>query len=311
MLSQISLQTPKEFIIYEDSDQGGHTKTRNPSPGYVQRRSIHAGDTQTNYRISVELYACVHGWIDETRTESASLIIFDAQFVVVNNGDGIIRWAQLTFDFHNQEGGETASNPHVLSYAPFAIEEILGESNNVTRLRQQIEAGAGAGSGLPASADVRYTWERESEYQKRYFDRGDAGRLVDARQNRYSGVWWSLTKGKDPHDRQRGVRPNCRFAVLLRRSDPDAPFTCSFRLAVNAGFWYAAARQFDNWTGRAEIDDPILFDPRAAPLQGQGGMIIDPLRLGLWRDDGGGERLKTLVKIPGLEPIQAAASAVE
>ena len=287
VISQLDLQSRREYIIYENEDQGGHTKTRNVPPNLIQRKSVHAGAKETDYRFCVDLYTCVHGWMDESKAQRASLIVFDAQFVCVK-GKGLIRSTQISFEFNDYAGANPGSNPEVIAYAPFGSEETFDEATTDVRSRHQVEAGAGASMG--ASVDARYTREKESSYQMRYFGRGDSRRVINATQNRYTGVWWSLTKSQDPHDDQHGVRPNCRFALLLTRSS-DANFTASFRLDVDAGFWYAVQKRFDRWKGTAETDDPINFSP-AFPPQGE-YEGIDPLRLGIWKNEDKLKRLTT------------------
>ena len=300
MPSQEDLQTPTEYFIYEDPDQGGHTKTRNEPSDRIQRRNIHTSGKRSDHKIDIDLYTCVHGWLDQKKEQRASLLVFDAQ-LVCTKGKGIFRRAYLAFEFDDQTPSKSPSNPDVLAYAPFVEMESSHEVTEDVSSRHQFEAGAGVSSIGEASA--KYTRERETSYQNRYFDKGTANRFYDAPRDRYNGVWWNLNHSQNPHDLD-GIRCNFRCAVLLKRSS-DADFQGTFQLDVDAGSWYAVEKKFSHWRGvaEAETDDPINFHPSAPPQGEHQG--IEPTRLGIWRED---DKLRSLVKLPGLEPYSRAAT---
>ena len=114
----------------------------------------------------------------------------------------------------------------------------------------------------------------EKSMSKKYFIEGDAGRHFKQATQTYNKAWWNIQQNQSQKD---GIPRNFRVAILLERAS-DADFEAVFTLDVKAGFRYAASKAWTWCTGRAEIDDPIVFRP-TQPAQGNTKGIEDPSNL--------------------------------
>lgn len=244
----------------EDDDLGGHVKTQNEPPGQPQRNNLSHRGAGTSYRVDVDLSTCVHGYLDSSATQRASLIVLEAQFAFVGQGPRRFRWADMSLKFVDDPS--TPSKPDVISWAPFRFQEESDPTTIDVEEEKQgggnISGGAGVVSG-GANASVR----KKSSYQMRYFDRGTAGRFPNVKNNTYDGVWWTLQESLDPKQRN-GIRANSFFAVLIKR-ESDAPFIGDFQLIIEAGTWYSIRKAWETITCRAIPDDPINFLPSEPP----------------------------------------------
>jgi len=293
MPSQQELEFTKEYSLYEDSDQGGRTKTRNEPPDRIQRQNIHQSNRTDKYKIDVDLYTCIHGTLDQVEKKRASLIVFDFQLVCVD-GSGSFRNAQFEFEFEDTDTASRKSGPNVFAYAPFRTEERSYQTSEDVETTKKLELSG----GVSAIGEVKglISGQKKISYQNRYFDRGTGGRYYQSANDRYDGVWWSLNQSKNPHAHD-GVRANFRAAVLLTRSS-DNEFRGNFRLTVDAGILNKMTRKIEDWRRLTVPDDPINFHP-SEPPQGE-CKGIDSTNLGALAQD---DKLKNLTRIPGLEPV--------
>jgi hypothetical protein len=306
MLSQEDLDTPKEYTIFEDPDQGSETKARNPTPNHTQRRRIHgvldtSNYSKSNYSITVDLYTCVHGYgnfeIDGVRKSApASLMIFNAKFID-SKGKGPFNWFRMTFEFQDPKPRDNTVNPDIVAYAPFRVEEHENETKMDLEKTMHKEATVQGGYSPFASAGIGYANDIKSSSQVRYFDRGSANLVWDTSTDRYNGVWWSMVKSDNPHENE-GVRADFRCAILLKRNS-DGPFVGIFKLDVDAGRRYALKQTFNDWRGFTEVDEPINFDP-GGHYQGE-CKGIDRLKLDEWAE---GDQLRQLTSFVELAPFK-------
>jgi hypothetical protein len=144
---------------------------------------------------------------------------------------------------------------------------------------------------------VNASISKKTNFQKRYFDRGTAGRYYNTKADTYDGVWWTLQESLNPEQKD-GIRVNCLFAVLIQRAS-KASFTGDFQLGIEAGIWHKIKEKWQTIRCKAMPDDPINFDPAAKP---QGKVDdIDANNLGKYM---GQEKLTELVDL--LNPAQPA-----
>lgn len=301
MVLQNLLNERDEFIIYEDADQGGHVKTLNDPPDRIQRKEITSRGPESKMRVKVSLFTCVHGYLDKDHNVPASLIILDAQFRVIGTAKARFRYAEIRMQFRNASLASTPP-PDVIGYAPFRTEEKF----NVTteERRKKLALGVTIGTTVPATFQINPAWEYESSFKRRYFDRGSAGTGYNAEYDCEDSVWWALQESKNPHQKD-GIRPDCRFAVLIKRQDNQG-FLGDFRVTVDGGTFYNVSEEWKFKRGRTVPDDPINFHPDQKPQGQHEG--IDPSNLGIWVKD---SKLIALTTLPGLEPLESSSSQKE
>jgi len=288
---------PLEFVLYESDDQGGYVKTQNVPADRTQRREVTARGNESKFRVQVTLRTCLHGFLDDTESTPATLIVLDAQFVVVNSNKARFKSAELKLEFTNGKQGEGLSPPEVVAFAPFRTPERMNMTFDDRG--SKVSLGGSLGIQALATAELRTDWERQSWYTQRYFDRGSAGTGYNPEHDCMNSVWWALQESGNPHEKH-GISPFCRFAVLLKRSSQE-PFEAKFSLKLDAATGFDL---FDAWSFRkcqTVVDDPLKFSPFAEP-QGE-FQGLDAKNLGKLAAD---EALVALTAVPGLEPLHRA-----
>lgn len=290
--------------VFEDIDLGGYTKTQNEPPDRIQRRNLTHRGARTSYRVDVNLSTCVHGYLDASKQQRASLIILEAQFASVGDGRHRFRCADMSLEFSDDY--QAPSKPDVIAYAPFRFQEQSDPTAIGIEEEKQVAATA-SGGGPGGSAGVNFSASKKMSYQMRYFDRGTAGTFHSIKNNTRDGVWWNLQESLNPKQKD-GIRANCLFAVVLTR-ESEAPFTGDFQLVMKAGTWYNIQEIWKETTGRAIPDDPINFDPTSPPQGTTTGITAD--QLGRYTDNRELEKLLDSFH-PGhrLDPASVPASNV-
>lgn len=294
MVSQDDLEKQEALAIYEDVDQGGHVKTLNVPADRIQRKTITNRGEASSFRVKLKLFTCVHGQMNQISRTPATLILLDAQFVVVGTNKGRFRSAGIRLQFRNQDDRSGQCPPSIVAFAPFRVQKRMNETSEDRN--HQFNIGATGGFQAAAQAQLNASWQRTATYQRNYFDRGSAGTGDNEQFDVDDSVWWDLQESLNPHQKD-GIRPNCLFAVLVQRTT-DADFLGDIRVNVDAGTWQSVREEWKFKTGQTVPDDPVIFHPGFPPQGTHEG--IDPENLGAWAV---GDRLAKLTEIPGLEPL--------
>jgi hypothetical protein len=183
-------------------------------------------------------------------------------------------YTKLTFrEDATKRGNKLPSNPHVRRTEPFGTSERWDVTTEDVASNSHLEGTAGIGVG-PVTLEATAGGGHESSHEQIHFIEGDTGRHFNKNTQVYDEAWWSIVQNQS---QKHGVPRNFRVAVLLERSS-DAIFEATFALEVHAGFRYAASKAWNWLRGRAEGDDPIVFDP-AQPPQGDTTGVPDPSNL--------------------------------
>lgn len=263
-----------EITFFEIAE--GELKTRN-LPGQIQRPSTTDRGRETKFKVQANLHTCVHGILNNSSNPKvrASLIVLEYQLKCLEPQSSFESiHTKLTFRENSTKGThEVPSRPHVKQTEPFSTSERWDVTTEVVASDSHLEGTAGVGFG-PVTLEGTAGGGRESAHEQLHFIEGDTGRHFNKDTQVYDEAWWNIVQNQS---QKHGVPRNFRVAVLLERSS-DAKFEATFALEVHAGFRYAASKAWNWLRGRAQGDDPIVFDP-AQPPQGDTTGVADPSNL--------------------------------
>ncbi|KAK7701803.1 hypothetical protein SLS57_011608, partial [Botryosphaeria dothidea] len=220
-----------EELDPESSETLGAFKITNPDADQFQRPMILVSPKESNFKKTVELVLCIHGWEDPSKKVPMTLVVLGVN-LFSHARDFRIQSVRIWLSFE----AENTENP---SYA--------------------------ASVGVSYVANVEGTASREDtvSYTRRHFDKGPAQRTYDERAGRVHGVEWYYEQNSV---QRYGVKPNFHVAALVKRSPQEGPesstFTANFDMQVKAGLMH------DFNEGHRRIfrlewpeDDPLFFDP--------------------------------------------------
>ncbi len=268
---------PLDIPFYEVLGGEGELRTQN-QPGQIQRETITDRGAKTKFRVQATLHAYVHGTLDSTSEPKvpASIIVLEYQLKSLEADSSFENvYTELKFrevTNANQEN-PSKSRPNVKKLEPFRDTDRW----NVTSAEiSDTIYGEGkiGGSAGPVTLEATVGKEHGNDHKQKYYIEGDAGKHFDAKTQTNNKAWWNIKQNQSQKD---GIPRNFRVAVLLERSG-DADFEAKFTLDVKAGFRYTASKVWTWCTGRAEIDDPIVFRPSKSSQDVKG--IDDPSNLG-------------------------------
>jgi len=288
MPSQSDLETGIEVRLFGASLQEGEVKTYNDYPEQVQRPIITDRDYNGKYDVFVELLTCVHGDLDHA-TRPASLMIFEYRLNCLEEKHTFSS-VKTGFEFTDPSGGNN-SHMEVLAFAPFNTPQRWNSSGGNEEHGQKV--GVQVGPKISSfGANILLEHDKRKHFEKRYSTYGTAGR-----RSGNTKVYWYMRQNSGLKD---GVPPVFRVAILLGRSD-DRPFQGTFEIELHGWFRLGLDRFL-----RRTVDDPINFDPTAAPKGLPTG--VDPQSLGnLSRE----YCLVKLTPVWGLDPLVESAQAAD
>ncbi|KAL7896756.1 hypothetical protein HDV63DRAFT_378424 [Trichoderma sp. SZMC 28014] len=299
--------------FYEDEEPDfyqrlGAFKTSNPASNRFQRQFFHISKEKSEFKKTVELILCVHGWKTPEKKEPMTLIILSVR-LSCHKRNHRFQSVEFTLSFHedSEPGSTNASleaSPAVAAYAPFVEEK---RWHKTTSSNQEVNNyGAGLSGGQFVTANVNANRQANVSYTRQYFDRGTADFLYDERKDRLYGVQWYCEQNQLANT---GIEPHFHLAILVKRqhdaNNEPIPFSAVLDMELEAGF----AHDFKQGIRRLfrlmkPEDDPIYFDPSKQPqvrgLDGVGEKMLQKIQvdnLGALAERG---KLTSLVEIPGL-----------
>lgn len=317
-------QTGGEEYFYEDesvdwSSITGGLKTSNPDADRYHRHFVHKEKDKSEFKKTVEMVLCVHGWKTPAKTEPMTLLILGVN-LTCHAQDSRYQSVRIWLKFHEDDkavppNAESAS-PTVVAYAPWVQEKLWGGSPENVKNRQEYTVTTGVEhiAKLEGSA-MR---GKESSVVRGHFDRGTADSLFDDRTDRIYGVEWYCEQNKKQNY---GIQPYFHIAVLLDRSHTTAgepiTFKAVYDMEIEAGFRHGIEQGIRRIfrLGKPE-DEPIYFDPSAQPIgRGKGFKILQKIetdykdRLGDLAEDDLLTKLLDPVeaRLPGLDPMMPPA----
>ena len=264
MPSQLELQSPQPYAIIESEHSEGELKIRNVPSDEVQR-DVATYREETAFSVYVKLATCLHGYLDGSTSDPASLIIFEYE-VHSKEDDSVVKSLETSLKF--SRNGH--ASPDVKAYAPYVRRRYNFSKAEITTTKG-IEAGVGVAAG-PAEITTGASNEKEVAHVQQYFEKVESWPSYDEGEKRHHQVSFRFTQNKSQHS---GVTPFFRTAVLIKRSNRN-PFKADFSLEFDGGFTYNASRTFKRVFGKAP-DDPINFDPNADPVFGDVQVDLDHL----------------------------------
>ncbi|EHK42139.1 hypothetical protein TRIATDRAFT_287499 [Trichoderma atroviride IMI 206040] len=304
--------------FYEDEEPDfyqrlGAFKTSNPPSNRFQRRFIHISKEKSDFKKSVELVLCVHGWKTPEKKEPMTLIILSVR-LSCHKRNSRYRSVTITLSFRedNEPGSSKAAleaSPEVAAYAPFVEEKRWNKT--MSSNQDGNSYGAGLSGGQFVTANVNANRQANISYTRQYFDRGTADRLYDDHKDRLYGVQWYCEQNQLA---KTGVEPHFHLAILVDRkhdaNNEPIPFSAILDMKLEAGF----AHDFGSGIRRIfrlkkPADAPIFFDPSKQPqvcgLDGVGENILQNIQVDNLGALAKKQKLTSLVEIPfpGLEPL--------
>jgi hypothetical protein len=194
-----------------------------------------------NFNIDITLQTCVNGYLSWTRTQPASLLVFNVQLVCIGK-KGSFSNVMMRADFEDIPGTRSAS-PVILAHAPFEFEEKQKETKLTISRSNKVQSEVSVPIGLPGgNGKLKQMSVKEvtSTGSVDYFGKGCSG-TVASPEGRISGIWWNVKKSSDPNVKDdAGIDANYRFAVLLTRKS-QSPFVIRIKMDVevaNMGMRY-------------------------------------------------------------------------
>jgi hypothetical protein len=280
MPSQDDLSADIDFPIYEDLSHGGELKSTNPKSDPYQRVSItERGRKCKDFNASVRMVTCVHGVIDATSPTPtpASLIVLQINIRSPQKSMFERLYASLTFSSADPDSnGEDI--PRLMAWAPFQekVSDNPPKPVDITKTSAKKVTGIGAtgpgGIGGTLSGDLGKTTEMKYQIMDgKLLDVIPMNRNPDC--NGIDAISWTMEEGRLIHE---GIPTTLRVAVLVKRSS-NRKFNATFELELRGCLKFQRREALDRLFGRAEIDDPIRFDPGRAPQGELNGIKADAL----------------------------------
>lgn len=305
-----------EVLGPESSETLGAFKITNPDADQFQRPMILVSPKDSNFKKTVELVLCIHGWEDPSKKVPMTLVVLGVN-LFSHARDFRIQSVRIWLSFGEDETRPpnlAAARPVVVAYAPF----VRQEHGNSSEAENTENPSYAASVGVSYVANVEGTASRKDtvSYTRRHFDKGSAQRTYDERAGRVHGVEWYY----EQNSMQRyGVKPNFHLAALVKRSPQEGPessiFTACFDMRAEAGFMHNFNEGYRRvFRLKRPEDYPLLFDPERTLLMngvnGTGKALLERIQIDNLGALADGEMLSKLVDfasglLPGLEPMAA------
>ncbi|KAK5997910.1 hypothetical protein PT974_00276 [Cladobotryum mycophilum] len=299
--------------FYEDLDPDfdqslGAFKTSNPTDNRYQRQFIRISKQRSEFKKTVELVLCVHGWKRPDKKEPMTLIILGV-YLKCHAKNFRYQSVRIGLSFHEDDKADPSkaveASPQVVAYAPFVREQrwnVTSSSNEDAH-----SYGASLGGGQFVTLDANAKKEASVSYTRKHFDKGTADRLYDENTGRVYGVEWYCEQNQLE---QYGVEPHFHLAVLVDRkhdaNNNPVTYSAIFDMKIEAGFAHDFRQEIRRlFRLRKPEDDPIYFDPsREEPqvhgLDGVGKKLLEKIKIDNLGELAEGEELSQLLNIPGM-----------
>ena len=278
MPSQSELGVAKQFMFFEDPDEGGQLRTKNFPPTQCQRQVITNRVKGTPFKADVQLVSCVHGKMSDSEPTPASLVVVGYHLGCVK-GEYRCKSVETTLEFKSYGSENSHNRPMIRFYEPFR-QHAKYERTEVEHTKKGKAEGSLGATFTPADAGLTLGRETEEKYKSSYHATGEAWPYYPQDGiPEPSAVEWQFSQ----NEKSKTGMPNFfRVAVLIQRKNSDK-FKCTFTLNQKAGGRFTAINLFRKVFIRT-TDDPIIFDPSLEP-QGE-ATDIDASSLGEYMEPG-------------------------
>ena len=298
-----SADGPALFTLYEELEPpdavAGELKTRNPPEDSFQRKVVTYRGQKSDFKVLVELAACVHGWRTPDHKEAMTLMVFDYELHYTKKNHFVdsvkteFKFGEVDSSIKGQ-AGQVSPDPEVMAYAPFGTTKEWDES--AADMEQKMSVNTSISGQFVGKADVGGSIDRKNQHEQKFFNRGEASRELNNRTNKWDRVYWFLQQNDS---QQRGVPPSFTVAILLKRASMSR-FQMTFDIRLDAGLWENMKSRTKRFFSRKE-DDPVYFDPEKLPT----GTKWEKFKRDIKQDNLGalmeGDKLTNLVSVWGVE----------
>lgn len=269
---------PASFILYEEVNPPdavvGETKTKNNPPNQPQRPVVTYRGIESDFKVSVEMALCVHGWNTPEKKLPMSLMVFDYRLLYAKR-DHHVASIKTQFTFNEAQSpkavaqvGAARAEPQVVAYAPFERKVTWNETEADVKTQGYGSGKVGWNSGV--TAELGGGGQKEVSHIQRCFAQGQASRQYNNKNGKWDRVFWFLQQNDRQGD---GVPPTFSVAILLRRAS-QAKFEGTFSIRLEAGLWEDIKSGLKRFFSKVE-DDPVNFDPQREPEGGKWANFID------------------------------------
>jgi len=249
----------------------GEGKTRNSTPGQVQRTDI-INKEDAYFHTNMEMTVCIHGVWDAKNGDNtaATFIVFSCDITSLH--EFRVQKMKLEINFANvadPTGQRPLSNPNIASRGPKTIQRY----DKILSTKKKEKGIAGElGADVLIKPGIKLHLISGEEYELPYFAEVKSGwRHASSVDHRYTRVWWIFTENRKS---RAGVSPNFRIAVLLKRQN-DSPFQGNVAVTeFDAGWRHKGAQAWHDFFSERDpeaeedkIVDVINFDPTAPALR--------------------------------------------
>ena len=290
MPPQDELIAAKQFDLFECPKGSGQTRTKN-HPATQDQRTVITNRPKTSFKVDVRMVSCIHGIMSDSEPTLASLVVFEYHLVCTG---GKYRYksleTRLAFTSYGPE--DCQNGPLITAYEPSKQLEKYAPTEVEHTKKWKAEGSLGA-RFAPADAGITLGGETEEKYKSMSYASLKA--FPESPPDGTSepcAIEWHF----EPNETTKmGMPDTFRVAVLIQRKNRDR-FKCTFTLELHEGQLIAASKIVKKVFGRAESDDPVIFNPSLDP-QGEVKGINASL-LGEYKDP---EKLRSLTTIHLLE----------
>jgi len=244
-------------LLYE-GDTSAEYRARNDPRGQIQRQAIIETST-SGFLLQASIADVFHG-TENPQGGAASLIIFDFHFVKVTASPRR-RFRHITIELEFQDKARrSGKGPTILM-----IDPNTGLNTNVTvhskTISHTVTVGISA-SPLPMVADMgaSYTYGRNERTQSQGKVSVTGAMKYASRSEDRGGKRACLWIMEENSEQKDGVPLDLRTAVLLSRTDDDQ-FVLHTTIRARVDVLYGVQGQVDRLLGRADANDPVIFDP--------------------------------------------------
>jgi hypothetical protein len=234
--------------VRTESLEEGDLKARN-KPGEVQRPLVTDRDRK-NYKMSVKLVTCVHGYMTKEKTTPASLMVFEYQLDCLEDFHDFTS-VKTTLDFL-PKSADTKLKIH--AYAP--LSKKWNKSSGINKSAWTTSANIVVPTPVVTpNVGLNHTWEST-------YDLELCTSLISGRSKGDTQAYWKFRENPGKRD---GIQSPFYVAVLICLSRKER-FNCNFCLKIRGCAHFGFSQKLDRFLRRADtIDDPIVFDPEMTP----------------------------------------------
>jgi hypothetical protein len=257
----MALFEERECTSYDVPVGEGAFKTRNLTPGQVQRVTVTDRGLDSYFKATARIITCVHGHLETIQnvpSKPATLLVLEYRLHPKPGHSFSDVYTSFTF-----RGAEST----VIAYAPFQRPHYFDKTPSKIVENRGVHGTIGGGLG-PATVEGGGEATTEETRIQQHFAKGTADTHYCEETGLDDTVWWRL---EDNRSQKHGVLEVFRVAVLIQRQSL-ADFVGTFRMDIHGSFSYLASQvggQVVRFFRRLPVDDPVNFSPTKMPLQGK------------------------------------------